>query len=343
MTSPPRALMLDPLTWSHVWSYEVECDVLARAGVELIVPTDAAEQAALVGRSDVIVSSGMEPVGADRIAAFERCVGILCYSAGMDHVDHEAAESAGIVVANLQANTVDVADHAIALMLAAHRHIPAMASMADRGEWDLRTTPEIWTIGRLADQVVGIIGAGGVGRAVASRARAFGMTTIATYHHEPEAPDPELPHRSLHELLSVADIVICCASLTPESRHLLDASTLALVKRGALLVNISRGGLIDESALVEALDDGRLRGAALDVRESEPPQRPDPLAGRTDVIQTPHMAGASSGSLRDVHEMAASGVIALLSNAGRLDASPQNASPKNTSPQNTSPQNGAKK
>ncbi len=314
----PVATILDPLTWSYGWSYEIERSILSEHGVDLVVPHDEEHRDALVARADVVVASSLLYVNSRLIASFKRCIGILCYSSGKDQVDAEAAGKAGIAVANVQANTMEVAEHAMALLLALRRRLVLMAAAADSGEWDLRRFPEIWEIPRLHGQTVGIVGAGKVGREVAHRARAFGMRTVAHYHRRPAVADPLLPHLELEDLMAESDNVVLCASLNPDSMKMIDRQTLAVAKPGAVLVNIARGSLVDEEALVAALDSGRLAGAALDVRDPEPPEEGDPLSGRHNVIQTPHMAGASSGALDDLHRLAAHQILRLLREAGRL-------------------------
>lgn len=316
--SRPIALMLDPISWRREWPYDAERDILAAAGVHLVVPADATEQDLVAPTADVIVTSGMFAVDAARIATFSRCVGILCYSAGRDHVDEAAAAEHGIAVAGVHANADEVADHAMALLLAANRLIVPMSRRTEAGNWDLIEAPEIWQIPHLRGLTLGVVGAGHVGVRVAERARAFGMLTIAATRRPPATDDPLLPVVPLDQLVATADIIVLAASLTPETRHMFDADLLSRVKPGALLVNVARGGLIDEAALAVALDEGRIRAAALDVRASEPPGADDPLTGRPDVLQTPHIGGASASVLTDLHRLAAEGALDLLRRAGRL-------------------------
>lgn len=308
----------DPLTWNHYWSYEVEERILASYGIDFAVPSNPEERDRLASAADVVVSSSLINIDAELIRSFANCVGILCYSSGMDAVDVEEAQHAGIRVSNVRANTTDVAEHALALLLALRRRILPMTAAAESGRWDLREFPEVWSIPRLEGQVAGIIGAGKVGQAIAARTRAFGMSTIACYHSPPDVPSSDLPHVELGQLMSSSDAIIVCASLNPDSAGLIDARALSLLKPGAVLVNVARGGLVDERALVAALDSGRLAGAALDVRDPEPPASDDPLRGRPNVIQTPHMAGASAQARADLHQLAARGIIDLLENTNRL-------------------------
>ena len=317
----PRVVVLDPIR-SIGWSYDVERELLAERGVQLIVPAEDDESAAVAATADVVVSSGRIPVTADVIAGLTSGAAILCYSAGRDAVDEQAAAAAGIPVASLHPATDDVADHAIALMLGAVRMLVPLSQAAARGDWAYAGHLEIFEMRRLRGAVLGVVGAGRIGRAVARRARAFGMTTIATYHHPPVVSDAELPHHDLAELFGLADVVVLAAALTPESRNLVDAEILATAKPGLVLVNVARGALIDEDALADALDAGTVSAAALDVRVSEPPDpAADRLSGRPNVLQTPHVGGASDGLVADLHRLAAREAIALLEAAGRLQPS----------------------
>jgi lactate dehydrogenase-like 2-hydroxyacid dehydrogenase len=319
--SRPRVVVVDPIH-SIPWSYDVEADLLEQRGVELVVPADDTESAAAIATADVIVSSGRIPITSDIIAKLTGCAGILCYSAGRDAVDEDAAAEAGIPVASLHPATDDVADHAIALMLGAVRMLVPMSEAAAAGEWAYSEHLQIFEMRRLGGAVLGIVGAGRIGKAVAHRGRAFGMRTIATYHHPPPVPDAELPHHELAELFALADVVVLAAALTPDTRQMIDADVLAAAKRGVIIVNVARGALIDEDALADALDAGVVGAAALDVRAGEPPDPAnDRLSGRSNVLQTPHVGGASDGSVADLHRLAAREAIALLEAAGRLPPS----------------------
>ena len=312
------ATIFDPLTWDYEWSYDVERTLLASRGVELVIPADSVDSDNLTRRADVVISSSLIPIDESVLARFENCVGIVCYSSGLDAVDVDAAARAGIEVRNIEANYLEVADHAMALLLTLRRLILPMTTATENGKWDLREFPEIWSIPRLSGQTLGIVGVGRVGRQVGVRGRAFGMDTIANYHNPPPFEDPDLLHFDLDELFRRSDAVVLCASLKPDSVGMIDRDVLAGARPGSVLINVARGKLIDEGALVKALDSGLLAGAALDVRVSEPPDDRDPLSGRANVIQTPHMAGASAGAERDLHEGAAARVIELLKLSGRL-------------------------
>ncbi|MFP5331928.1 MAG: NAD(P)-dependent oxidoreductase, partial [Acidimicrobiia bacterium] len=219
----------------------------------------------------------------------------------------------------VNASTDDVADHTMALLLALQRRLFPMVEATRSGEWVLRNLPDAWEIRRLDGQTLGILGTGRIGRAVARRARAFGFVTIGHDRYEPDPPDPDLEMVGIRDLFERSDAIAVCASLDPDSRHVVGEEALSYVKPGAYLVNCARGGLIDEHALATALDDGRIRMAALDVRDPEPPDPDnDPLGFRPDVIQTPHMAAMSDRTRIDVHHLVAANVVTMLRAAGRL-------------------------
>lgn len=318
-THRPLVTFVDPLTWSRDFSYEIEQTALTAVGVDLVIPADEAERDRLLPRADVVISSGTMNVNADMIARLERCVGIQCYSVGKDAVDNAAADLAGIPVANVNASTADVADHTIALLLAMERRLFPMVNATQRNEWVLRNLPDAWEIRRLEGQTLGIVGAGRIGRTLAQRARAFGFRTIAHDRFLPDPLDPDLEMVELHDLFAQSDAVAVCASLDADSLELINDEVLAHIKPGAYFVNCARGGLVDETALARALDDGRIRMAALDVRNPEPPNRDDDhLGDHPNVIQTPHMAAMSDRTRVDVHYLVAENVIRLLRAGGRL-------------------------
>lgn len=313
---------VDPLTWSREFSYAVEQERLGAAGVDLVVPADEAERDTLLPRADVVISSGLTRVDSAMIAALSNCVAVQCYSVGMDAVDHDAAAERSIRVANVNASTADVADHTMALVLAMQRRLPAMFEATASDQWDLRKLPVAREIRRLEGQVFGIVGAGRIGRLVATRAQAFGFETIAADPVPPDPPVPGLEIVPIEELFARSDVIAVCASLGETSRHVVNEAVLAGTKPGAMLVNTGRGGLVDERALADAMDKGLIGMAALDVRDPEPPDPGNDLLGnRPNVIQTPHMAAMSERSRSDIHLLVAENVIRMLVDAGRLDAS----------------------
>ena len=251
----------------------------------------AAELAETLALADALVVRSATNVTAALLESAPRLRVIARAGTGVDNVDVAAATARGIVVMNTPgANSVSVAEHALALMLALARSIPAADAAMKRGVWDKkRLTGE-----ELRGKLLGIVGFGRIGREVATRARAFGMELVA---HDPFiAPravgDLGVALVTLDELLERSDYITLHVPATPETRHLINASTLARCKRGVRVVNTARGELIDEAALADGIEAGVVSGAALDVFETEPP-RDNRLTQLPQVIATPHIAAST--------------------------------------------------
>jgi D-3-phosphoglycerate dehydrogenase len=315
----PRVVVYDPIPGG--WSFDMDAAVLGGRGVDLVVPADEAAADVAIRTADAVIVTGVRRLDGARIATLERCTGILCYSIGMDKVDGSAASAAGIPVRNVPDYCTDeVSDHALTLLLAAQRRLLPIATATARGEWPLRDRAQVTAIRRLRGQTLGIAGAGRTGRLVARKARGFGFRTIAHDPYVTEPGDADLELVGFHELLRQADAIVICAALTPGAPPLISRDALEQVRPGLILVNVARGGHVDEAALAEALQDGRVAVAALDVRATEPPSQPDRLAGLANVIQTPHVAASSREAADDLHRLAAQNVLGLLEDAGRIPA-----------------------
>ena len=211
---------------------------------------------------------------------------------GVDNIDVEAASRRGILVMNVPGgNTLAATEHTFAMLLSLSRMIPQAHADLKAGLWN----KEKWLGTELAGKTLGIIGLGRIGRQVLRRAAAFEMKTVVfdPYVSEDHAQKLGATQVSLEDLLKQSDFITVHASLTDKTRHLLNSQTLKWVKPGARLVNCARGDLIDEAALLEALKDGRLKGAALDVFSREPLPADSPLLKLPNVIVTPHL-GAST-------------------------------------------------
>jgi D-3-phosphoglycerate dehydrogenase len=302
------------------WNYEVERSILEPLGIDLVVPASSEEATARMPEADVIFTSS--PLTATDIATLENCVGIVCYSVGMDYVDAAAAAEHGIPVWNCPtSNNEEVSDHAVLLILAAQRRLLPFAMAAREGDWDVYQWPELGQIHRLATRTVGIIGLGRIGHLVARKLHGFRLTVVAYDPFISGTPDPEVELVSLDELCARADIVVSCAALTSTSRGLIDAATIAKMRPGVIVVNVSRGGVVVEDALADALDSGHVAYAALDVRSPEPPDPAhDRITRHPNAILTQHIAASSVESVAGLHVEAANQIISLLRQAGRLPA-----------------------
>jgi D-3-phosphoglycerate dehydrogenase len=302
------------------WSYEVERAMLDAEGIDLVVPqNDAEARAALVDADVVFTSSAFT---ADDISRLANCAGIVCYSVGMDYVDAKAAAARGIPIWNCPtANNEEVSDHAILLILAAQRRLLKFATTAAAGQWDVYAWPDLGEMHRLRSRTIGIIGLGRIGHLVAQKLHGFRSTVIAYDPFIDGSRDPEVELVSLDVLCARADIIVSCAALTDTSRGLVNAAMLAKTKPGVIIVNVSRGAIVVEQALRDALDSGHVEHAALDVRSPEPPDpAADLLTTHSRVTLTQHIAAASAESLAGLHVEAAEQIIKLLRESGRLAA-----------------------
>ena len=232
---------------------------------------------------------------------------------GMDNLDLRALSEHGVVVCYPpEENAVSVAEHVFAMLLAYARHVPAADRSVREGKWERSSY-----IGfELAGKTLGILGLGRIGFRVAVRARAFGMRVLAydpyMVPQHPAVTETGTELAPLERVLRESDVITCHLPLTDETQHLLNADRLALMKPEAVLINTSRGGIIDEVALAAALTHGALGGALLDVRAQEPPG-PSPLHSLSNVLLTPHIASWTVESLHRVISTVAEDVDRVLS------------------------------
>ena len=304
------------------WSYEVERSMLEPLGIRLVIPSDRAEAQAAMRTADVVFTSST--LTADDIATFDNAVGILCYSVGMDYVDAKAAAAKGIPIWNCPtSNNEEVSDHAVLLVLAAQRRLLPFATAAAQGDWTIFTWPLLQELHRIRSRTIGIIGLGRIGHLAAQKLLGFKPTIIAYDPYISGSRFPEVTLVALDELAARSDIVLSCAALTDTSRGIINADFLSKTKPGVLIVNVSRGGIVVEQALKDALDSGHVAYAALDVRSPEPPDPAnDLLTSHPNVTLTQHIAASSVESVAGLHVEAAEQIIKLLRESGRLPAAP---------------------
>ena len=228
------------------------------------------------------------PITAEVLDAVARCRLVVRYGVGVDNVDVEAAAARGVWVANVPDYGRDeVADHTLALALSVLRGVVVLDRAVHAGSWDLEPARPLRRLGTLT---WGVVGCGAIGTAVAGRAAGLGMRVLG-YDVEGVRSGPPIERVPLEELLSTADLVSLHAALTGDSHHLIGAGALARMRPTAWLVNTARGGLVDSAALLTALEEGALAGAALDVLEAEPPDDLGwHLARHPRVVATPHAA-----------------------------------------------------
>lgn len=234
------------------------------------------------------------------------------YGVGVDNLDLEAASRAGVAVCNVPDYCQDdVSTHAFTLLLDLVRKVTRLAVDTASGGWDFRLAG---SVPRTEGKTLGLLGFGAIGRIVARKALGFNMKVLA---YDPYVKSTEMDVRlvGLDELLRDSDFVSLHAPLTPETEKIVNAESLSKMKDGAYLVNTSRGALVDEKALADALKSGKLGGAGLDVLTQEPPEKENPLLGLDNIVITPHSSFFSDESFKELKEKAARNMVEVLTGA----------------------------
>jgi D-3-phosphoglycerate dehydrogenase / 2-oxoglutarate reductase len=308
----PRPLIA--VTDSVFPSLDPALAALKRVDPELrMAKSAAADDILAVARdADAILVTYAKLTG-DLLRQLTRCKAIGRFGLGVDNIDVPAARECGITVTYVPDYCMrEVSDHAMALLLALARKVVLSNNLVQAGRWEM---PAVVPIRRLEGQVLGLVGFGNIPRQLAPKAQAFGLRVIV---HDPYvAPDVLAAARvepvSFDDLLARADFVSIHAPLLPATRGLFNAAAFAKMKRGASLINTARGPLVDEPALIAALDSGHLGAAALDVVATEPLAKESPLIGRANVILTPHTGFYSVEALEELQTKCASDVARVLS------------------------------
>ena len=293
---------------------DIEERILGQVGATVLDLRDrplASIRAELVG-ADAVMTEGIERLDAETIRSLERCRVISIYAVGTDRIDVAAAEECGIAVANVPDYcTTEVAEHTMALILAVWRKLPRAERIARSGTLAL---DELLPLHRLQGKTLGLLGLGRIAREVAVRGKAFGLRVIA---HDPfvdaaAAENLGVEVCSFDDLLAASDVLSLHVPLSDDTRGCIDSRALARMPKGAFLVNAGRGGVVDETALLDALSSGHLAGAALDVLTSEPVDPAHPLLALENVIVTPHMAYYSEEALVALRVATSENALAVL-------------------------------
>jgi D-3-phosphoglycerate dehydrogenase len=289
----------------------IEQRVLAAVDAEVIEPSGTDEPALIAAVPDIdAIATNWAQVTEAVVRAATNCRIVARLGIGVDNIAIPTATERGIPVTNVPDYCApEVADHTLGLLLALARRIAYFHLRTKRGEYDLQAAPPMR---RLSTLTLGLFGLGRIGSAVAARAKALGMTILA---HTASGSDRGTGCRmvSFDELLAASDYLSLHAPLTDATRRVIDAAALGRMKPSACLINTSRGGLVDEAALWQALQRDRLAGAALDVFDPEPPDLSEPLLADERVIVTPHAAFVSEESLAQMRTQAMEGIVAVLS------------------------------
>jgi D-3-phosphoglycerate dehydrogenase len=302
------------LITDYAWpTLDIERRILGEAGAELLVAETGSEEELirLAPQADAILTCWQRVTPAVLDAA-GRCITVGRYGVGLDKIAVDAATERGILVTNVPVFCQEeVADHALALIMACARKIVPFARATRAGVWDLAAARPI---ARLRGQTIGLIGYGAIAQTLAAKAHAVGFEIIAyTPRLTPGPLDPSgTATNDLGELLGKADYVSIHCPLTPQTNGLIDAALLRQMKPTAWLVNTSRGAIVQEEALHQALTEGWIAGAALDVLGKEPPASDHPLLALDNVLATPHAAFYSEASIATLQTEAATQAAAVL-------------------------------
>lgn len=314
----PRPLVV------YCGSNEVPVDliegILKEVDAELVIKNPKTdEEVAEAGRqADAMIFHGAIPLSRETLFALERCKIICRTGVGVDRMDLQAAAERGIIVCNAAGcNSIEVAEQTIGLLLAMARKLVRMNNYTHEGRWK-RHTSELHQyrgeVRRVTGSMLGIVGLGNVGRQVAPRARGIGLNVQAYDPYLPAhiAAGLNVPLVSLEDLLSTSDFVTLHAPLYKETRGMINSSTLRLMKPTAYLINAARGPLVDTTALIDALESGKLAGAALDVTDPEPMPGDHPIMQLDNVLVTGHTAANSNESYIACQSHAAEEVVRVL-------------------------------
>ena len=308
----PRTLIA--VTDSPFPSLDPAKAALKRVDPELRMAKSAsAEDILAVARDADAVLVTYAKLPGDLLRELKRCKVIGRFGLGVDNIDIPAAASLGITVTYVPDYCMqEVSDHAMALLLSLARKVPLSNKLVQSGRWEV---PPVVPIHRLSGRVLGLVGFGNIPRTLAPKAKAFGLRVVT---HDPYVPADVLGKAGVEsvgfdELLAMADFVSIHAPLLPATRGLFNAEVFRKMKKGALLINTARGPLVDEAALIAALDSGQLGGAALDVVTSEPLAKDSKLLGRDNVVLTPHTAFYSVEALNELQTKCATDVARVLS------------------------------
>ena len=292
---------------------DVEREIFGGAGGKLEILPDASPETirAEAAEADAILTT-YAAIDADTVAALKNCKVIARYGIGVDNIDLDAARAAGITVTNVPDYCVEeVADHTIALLLAVWRKI-AMGNQVVRNDgWGIA---QLRPVRRLRGRQLGMIGFGHIGRAVAARASTFGLElrVFDPYIDESALTGTGVSRiEELEELLASSDIITIHAPLTSGTKGLIDAEAIDKMKDGAVLINTSRGPIVDTKSVAVALETGKLSGAGLDVFDEEPPDAAL-LSSLETLVATPHAAFYSDEAITESQTKAATSIVTVL-------------------------------
>ena len=314
MPAAPTRILITDFVWPSTAPERVALAAGLGSDVQVIEAPDGSEAtlATLAADCDAIMTCFAQVTPAV-VQAAQRCRCISRYGVGVDNIAVDVATELGIPVTYVPDYCVDeVSDHVMALLLTWNRQVGFYDAVAKAGRWE--GTPSPHPLTRLRGQTIGIVGFGRIGRAVADKARAFGLSVLA---FDPYLPaDADLPDgisaAALDDLLAAADYITVHTPLNDETRGLIGQRAFDLMKPSAYLINCARGPIVDEPALLHALQTGSVAGAGLDVMESSAPPADHPMFGLDNVIITPHVAFLSQQSVLELEVRTAQATVDVL-------------------------------
>ena len=307
---PTKKALITDYVWPNI---DVESEVLRAGGVEPVVAPDTSEStlAELATDADIIMFCFAQVTG-NVLRAAEKCMVASRYGIGVDNIDIPTATELGIVVTNVPDYCMDeVTDHAIGMILALNRRLGQHDAQVKAGGWASVALDQ--PMHRTRGAILGILGYGRIGRAIAAKAASFGMNLIA---YDPLiAPGQNIDDTEIttfEDVLKRSHFITVHTPLTPETEGMIGPDQLAMMMPGSIIVNCARGGIIQEQALADALHSGHLAGAGLDVIEPAPPPNDHPLLSAPNIFITPHTAFFSQASTIELERRTAQEALRVL-------------------------------
>lgn len=314
--------MTKPLIWilNDIWKeHDYEIERLNNEGYEVKVTRLEdfdADSKKYSGSASVVMFQVGFIVDKELIDTLDNCKAIIALGMGYQNVDMEAAGSKGIIVSNIPDYCIEeVSDHTVAMMLHGMRRLSDYSAVVKSGSWDSFAVSEIKPIGSLT---VGLLGFGRIAKRVAEKLKPFGTHIIA---HDAFIPreifdEYEVESVSFEALMNRSDHLSLHVPLTEDTKHIINADSLKLMQDGTFIINTCRGGIIKEDDLVQAIESGKVGGAALDVLEQEPPDFSDSLLNKKEVLITPHSAYYSDEALKTLRIKACDKVVEVIETGG---------------------------
>lgn len=299
----------------YSWPLDIEKKALDNIGAQMVIPgsDDPLSVLSAIKDADVIIQSGFK-ITKDCIDSLENCKAIVHTGIGVDTIDVKAATEKGIIVANVVGHCYDeVTIHTLALLLSAWRKIVISDNQVRNNQWSRKNLKPIF---RLSGAVLGIIGFGNIGRELARKVKPLGLATLVYDPYQTEKENSKFGTElvGLEELCTRSDIISIHCPLTEKTKHLIGRKELDLMNEHTYIINTARGAIINEEALIDALQKNKIAGAALDVLEKEPPDYENPLLKLSNVILTPHQAFYSEESIMELRKGSINACIKVLTN-----------------------------